>query len=145
MAGSPPRVAFLDFGCAITLTAEVAALDRKMWRAMLDSDIFAGAERFRFTLTELGMVRDASSFNSNLHREWERLLAAPYARGEFAWTEAYAAELTETTSLLIRGNGLCVPAPLVLLWRQRLGTAAILGSLGATVDFRAIVDQITGR
>ncbi len=142
LPGPPVRVAFLDFGCTAEIDPATLADDRKLWRALVHHDPFGAAEQFRFALTELGMVPDPTTLSSNLYREWEQLLAAPFAGGEFAWTAGYAAALTETTSLLIRGGGLTMTAPVVLLWRQRLGTAAVLGSLSPIADFRSLLTAI---
>jgi hypothetical protein len=93
-------------------------------------------------LQEQGMVRDPSTIFSNLYREWERLLFLPFSTEEFSWSRRYAFDLTDTTSRLLRGSGLCLPAPVVLLWRQRLGIAAVLGSLEASASFRPLLREL---
>ena len=143
MVSEPVRVGFLDFGCTSTIEEKALTNDRRLWRALLNRDPFEGAEEFRIALVELGMVRDASSLNTNLHREWEELVAAPFvAEGGFAWSSDYAAALTETTSLLLRSGGLFLPAEVVLLWRQRIGITAILGTLEPELDFRSMLGEL---
>jgi len=143
LSGDEVRVAFLDYGCTAVLDEATVANERRLWRAFLRSDPFDAAEQFRMALQEQGMVRDPSSIFGNLYREWERLLFAPFAAPEeFAWSRRYAYELTETTSRLVRSGDFCLPAPVVLLWRQRLGVAAVLGNLDARVDFRSLLTDM---
>jgi len=141
--GDDVRVAFLDYGCTAELDEATIANERRLWSAFLRSDPFDAAEQFRMALQELGMVRDPSTIFGGLYREWERLLFAPFATtAEFGWSRRYAYDLTDTTSRLVRGGGLCLPAPVVLLWRQRLGVAAVLGSLEARIGFRPLLQEM---
>ncbi len=142
LPGASERVAFLDYGCAEKLDRATISRERRLWRAFLRSDPFDAAEQFRMALQEQGMVRDPSTIFSNLYREWERLLFLPFSAEEFSWSRRYAFDLTDTTSRLLRGSGLCLPAPVVLLWRQRLGIAAVLGSLEASASFRPLLREL---
>lgn len=137
--GEPTRVAFIDYGCSVKLDRELIGKERTLWRAVLHHDPFEGGERFRHTLSQLDLLGDPYFLTSHLYREWERLVTAPFQSDSFSWDAGYAYQLSELTSRLVRQGALSLPAPLLLLWRQRLGTASILGALGATGDFRAIL------
>ena len=142
------QVTFLDFGCVVELDPEVVRRDRELWYGILHEDAFAGAERFRMALAEQGLLVRAETMASTAHRDWERALAAPLAtHGGFRWTRGYAAGLAEVTRRVLAQGGLTLPAPVLLLWRQRLGVAAVLGMLEPELAFRRLlVDQIgTGR
>ena len=94
------------------------------------------------SLGDLGMVRDPSLLFGSPYREWEALLLTPFASEAFTWSRRYAHRLTEATSRLLRGGGLCLPAPVVLLWRQRLGVTAVLGSLEARVELAPLLREL---
>jgi predicted unusual protein kinase regulating ubiquinone biosynthesis (AarF/ABC1/UbiB family) len=128
------RVAFLDFGCAAELDEELVDIDRKIWRSVLRGD----GEALRYFVSQEGLLGRARTLDSSTYREWERYLAAPYlARPPFHFTKGYARRFVELTSLLVRAGGLALPPGGILLWRQRLGVAAVLGELGARADFGA--------
>ncbi len=142
------RVWFLDFGCTVDLPDPVAAADRALWHGILDEDAFAGAEKFRMALAHSGLLQRADTLASTAHRDWERALALPFASAEpFRWDRAYHAELSETTRRVLAQGGMTVPPALLLLWRQRLGTSAVLSMLSPRAPFRRILrEQIgTGR
>jgi len=137
----PDRVAFLDFGCAAELDEELVAEDRRIWSAILARD----GEALRYAVHKEGLLGRAQTLDSSTYRDWERYLAGPYlAEGPFRWTRAYARRLGELTSLLVRAGGLTLPPAGILLWRQRLGVAAVIGELDATADFaRALSDLVS--
>ncbi len=133
------RTAFLDFGCATELDEEIVQQDRRIWRAVLTHD----PENLRHAVHKEGLLGRARTLDSSTYREWERYLAGPYlARKPFRWTARYARRFAELTSLLVRAGGLVLPAQAVLLWRQRLGVAAVLGELGAEADFSTVLEQL---
>jgi predicted unusual protein kinase regulating ubiquinone biosynthesis (AarF/ABC1/UbiB family) len=135
----------LDFGCALDVPPEVQDPDRALWQALLDDDGVLAAERFRMALSHTGLLRRADTLASNAHREWERALAAPLAtHGEFRWDSAYASELAETTGRVLAAGGVQLPPNLLLLWRQRLGAAAVIGMLDARVTFRRVLGDLVG-
>jgi predicted unusual protein kinase regulating ubiquinone biosynthesis (AarF/ABC1/UbiB family) len=135
----------LDFGCALALPAEVQAADREIWWGLLAEDSELSAERFRLGLAHAGLLRRADTLASTAHRDWERALAAPLAgHGDFAWTSRYAADLAEATGRALAGGGLALPAQLLLLWRQRLGAAAVLAMLDARAPFRRVLTDLIG-
>lgn len=141
------QVAFLDYGCTAALDADARARDRALFRAFLHHDPFEAAERFRLALHEQGMVRRAEMFFQEGYRVWERLFLAPFAAGGaggFAWSSEYARRLAEATSTLVAGGDLRLPAPVVLLWRQRLAAAAVIGRLAPRCDFRAMLADMLG-
>lgn len=128
------RVAFLDYGCATLLDEETVAMDRRIWRAVLAQD----GESLRYHVHREGLLGRARTLDSSTYREWERYLAAPYLTDrQFHWTRPYARRLAELTSLLVRAGGLTLPPTALLLWRQRLGIAAVIGDLAPRANFAA--------
>jgi predicted unusual protein kinase regulating ubiquinone biosynthesis (AarF/ABC1/UbiB family) len=140
------EVAFLDYGCTTELDPEVVKQDREIWRGITHHDAFAGAEQFRMALQATGLLRKARAIDTPAHRDWEREVARPFAesdrKGPFAWTPDYAAALAEATRRATLAEGLGLGAPHLLLWRQRLGVAAVLGSLDIAADFRGMLREI---
>jgi predicted unusual protein kinase regulating ubiquinone biosynthesis (AarF/ABC1/UbiB family) len=138
----------LDFGCALELHEQVRDADRELWWAMLGEDAVNAGERFRMALARSGLLRRTDSLATAAHRDWERALAQPLAtHGDFAWNPGYASTFADTTRRVLAAGGLQLPARLLLLWRQRLGAAAVIGMLDAAAPFRRVLlDQIgTGR
>jgi predicted unusual protein kinase regulating ubiquinone biosynthesis (AarF/ABC1/UbiB family) len=138
----------LDFGATVALEREVVEADRELWWALLDSDAEGAAERFRMALAKGGLLRQADSLASDLHRAWERALMAPFreidARGRFVFTSSYARELATATALALAAGGLGLSAKTLLLWRQRLAATAVLGMLEAAVPCRRILEELIG-
>ncbi|HEY1554302.1 MAG TPA: AarF/ABC1/UbiB kinase family protein [Kofleriaceae bacterium] len=133
----------LDFGCALEVPADVRDADLALWRALLDADGERAAERFRTALHAAGLLRRPDSLATHAHRDWERALAAPLAtHGDFHWDTAYAAELAASTGRALAAGGLVLPARVLLLWRQRLGAAAVLGLLDASAPFRRLLADL---
>ena len=90
-------------------------------------------------------MRRADSLASNAHRDWERALAAPVTgQGEFSWTAQYASELAEATGRALGAGGLTLPADVLLLWRQRIGAAAVIAMLDARAAFRRVLVELIG-
>jgi predicted unusual protein kinase regulating ubiquinone biosynthesis (AarF/ABC1/UbiB family) len=134
----PARVAFLDFGCTGELEPAEREGERALWKGLLHHDVFSAAETFRVGLARGGLLRDVSVLFQQPYRDWERLVTAPYtSRERFAWTADYAATLIDATRQMVHEGLLRLPGPRLLLWRQRLGVAAVLGMLDADVDARA--------
>jgi predicted unusual protein kinase regulating ubiquinone biosynthesis (AarF/ABC1/UbiB family) len=135
----------LDFGCALELPAEVQAADREIWWALLADDSEQAAERFRLGLARAGLLRRADTLASTAHRDWERALAAPLTgHGEFHWTAGYASDLADATGRALGAGGLALPADVLLLWRQRLGAAAVIAMLDARAPFRRVLIDLIG-
>jgi hypothetical protein len=146
LPGPPPRVAFLDHGCAGQLDEDTRERERALWSALLARDPIDASVAFRQALHAQGMVPGARSFGEAAYREWEDLVTAPVRLGRaFAWTEDHARRLLAATRRALAGDLLRIPAPVVLLWRQRLGTAAVLGLLDARADARAALEAALGR
>ena len=142
LPGPPVQVAFLDYGCTAELDPAIRDRERDLWRALLHRDLFAASEQFRQALAAQGMVASARSFGEDAYREWEHLVTAPIReRGAFAWTPDHAARLLTATRRALRAGLLEIPPPLLLLWRHRLGVAAVLGMLGAPADARAALES----
>ncbi|TMQ27968.1 MAG: hypothetical protein E6J90_01285 [Deltaproteobacteria bacterium] len=135
----------LDFGCAFELSAETQAADREIWWGLLADDAESAAERFRLGLAHAGLLRRVDSLGTTVHRDWERALAAPLVgHGEFHWTGAYAGELADATGRALGAGGLTLPARVLLLWRQRLGAAAVIALLDARAPFRRVLVDLIG-
>jgi len=135
----------LDFGCALDVPEEVRDRDREIWWGLLADDSEQAAERFRMALAKSGLLRRSDTLATTAHREWERALAAPLAtHGNFHWDAAYAGDFAETTGRVLASGGLQLPARLLLLWRQRLGVAAVIGMLDAKAPFRRVLLDLIG-
>lgn len=135
----------LDFGCALALPDDVRDADRTIWQSLLDDDESSAAERFRMALHHAGLLRRADTLATLAHREWEKALALPlFTHGSFHWGSAYAADFADTTGRVLAAGGVALPARLLLLWRQRLGVAAVLGMLDATAPFRRVLLDLVG-
>ncbi len=134
----------LDFGCALTLPDATRDADRALWWGLLDDDPAEAAERFRMALSRAGLLRRADALATTAHRDWERALHAPLATGEFQWDAAYAGSLADATGRALAGGGVRLPAEVLLLWRQRLGAAAVIGMLDATAPFRRVLLDLIG-
>ena len=135
----------LDFGCALTLPDAVRDADREIWWGLLGEDSERAAERFRLGLARAGLLRRTDSLASVAHRDWERALAAPLvSHGDFGWSADYARQLAEATGRALGAGGLALPAHLLLLWRQRLGAAAVLAMLDARAPFRRVLVDLIG-
>jgi predicted unusual protein kinase regulating ubiquinone biosynthesis (AarF/ABC1/UbiB family) len=133
------RVAFLDFGCAAELDEEVVDVDRKIWRSVIRRD----GEALRYFVHKEGLLGSARTLDSSTYRDWERYLTAPFlADKPFHWTRGYAGRLAELTSLLVRAGGLVLPPDAILLWRQRIGVAAVLAELSPEADFAGTLERI---
>jgi predicted unusual protein kinase regulating ubiquinone biosynthesis (AarF/ABC1/UbiB family) len=141
--GPPVQLAVLDYGCTGEVDDTTQANERTLWQSLLHHDPFEAAERFRFALHSQHIVVDGSVFYQASYRRWERLVTAPFVGDDgFTWDAAYARALIDNTRTLVRGGQLNLPAPVLLLWRQRLGVAAVLGMLAAPVDARAVLRQV---
>jgi predicted unusual protein kinase regulating ubiquinone biosynthesis (AarF/ABC1/UbiB family) len=135
----------LDFGCAMTLPDDVRDVDREMWWGLIDEDKESAATRFRMALAKSGLLRRSDSIATVAHREWEQSLAAPLqTHGTFHWDAAYASDFAEKTGRVLASGGMQLPAKLLLLWRQRLGVAAVIGMLDATAPFRRVLHDLIG-
>lgn len=135
----------LDFGCALELPDAVRDIDREIWWGLLDEEQVAGAERFRVALAKAGLLRRTDSLATTAHREWEAALAQPLAtHGNFHWNAAYASTFAETTARVLAAGGVHLPANVMLLWRQRLGVAAVIGMLDAKAAFRRVLFELIG-
>jgi predicted unusual protein kinase regulating ubiquinone biosynthesis (AarF/ABC1/UbiB family) len=139
--GSAGRVGFLDYGCSIELDAATVSSDRALFRALVTEE----PDEFRAALSRLGLLGRARTLDSVTYREWERYLVAPYATDAFHWTVAFARDFAQLTSELVRSGSFAFPPGALLLWRQRLGIASVLGSVGATANYRVVLREIVRR
>ena len=135
----------LDFGCAFAVGDEVRDADREIWWGLIDDDNASAAERFRMGIARAGLLKRADLLASPAHRDWERALAAPMVtHGDFHWSAAYATELASATGRVLSTGGMALPAKLLMLWRQRLGAAAVIGMLDARAPFRRVLVDLIG-
>jgi len=135
----------LDFGCARDVPVAVRDADREIWWALVDDDAESAAERLRLGLSRAGLLRRADTLATTAHRDWERALAAPLrSHGDFHWSARYASELAEATGRALGAGGLALPAEVLLLWRQRLGAAAVIAMLDARAAFRRVLVELIG-
>lgn len=135
----------LDFGCAFPIGDEARDADREIFWGLLDDDNASAAERFRMGIARAGLLRRADMLASTAHRDWERALAGPFVtHGDFHWSAAYAAELASATGRVMAQGGLALPAKILMLWRQRLGAAAVIGMLDARAPFRRVLVDLIG-
>ncbi len=135
----------LDFGCAFAIGDEVRDADREIFWGLLDDDNASAAERFRMGLARAGLLKRADLLASTAHRDWERELAAPLiTHGEFHWSPQYATDLASATGRVLAIGGMALPAKVLMLWRQRLGAAAVIGMLDARAPFRRVLVDLIG-
>jgi len=128
------RVGFVDFGAVGALSTEMREADHQLWLAMIHRD----GEALRHAAHLQGLVRDASVFDGEIWRLWERALAAPFLRrGPTVLEPGDAAELVALTAQLMRAGKLALSRSAVLLWRQRLGAWSVLAGLRPSLDWRA--------
>jgi predicted unusual protein kinase regulating ubiquinone biosynthesis (AarF/ABC1/UbiB family) len=130
------RVGFVDFGCVAELSEEVRAADLKLWKALVHRE----GEELRHAAHLMGLVARAEVFEGETWREWEKLLGAPFlARGPFALQPDQVRRFVAVTAELGRARRVALPAPVLLLWRQRLGALAVIASLSPKLDFRRVL------
>ena len=135
----------LDFGCTIELPEAVRDADRELWYGLLDDDSESAAERFRMGLAKSGLLARTDMLATNAHREWERQLVAPLkTHGSFHWSPQYASDLAQATGRVLAAGGVQLPSHVLLLWRQRLGAAAVIGMLDAQAPFRRVLLELIG-
>jgi predicted unusual protein kinase regulating ubiquinone biosynthesis (AarF/ABC1/UbiB family) len=128
------KVGFVDFGAVGTLSPEMQKADRQLWMSMIRRE----GEELRHAAHLEGLVLDASVFEHDVWRLWERALAAPFLkRGPTTLEPADAAELMRLTAQLMHAGKLKLPRAAVLLWRQRLGAWSVLAGLYPTLHWRA--------
>ena len=137
------RLWCLDFGGWVQLDPAAVAADRDVMFGLIDDDVFAGAERFRMALQTQGLLLRGDKLASHAHHEWEKLLLAPW-RGKFRWTTAYAQELAAAFGRVLAQGGVGLPPTTLMLWRHRLGVAAVLGILDVELDGRALMRALVG-
>lgn len=139
------RVWCLDFGATAVVPPAVVEADRELWWALLDRDAQGAAERFRMGLAGMGLLRRTDSLHSDVHRAWERALLQPFQQeGPFLFDSAYARELATATGRALAAGGLRLSPRTLMLWRQRLAAAAVIGLLGAKVSCRSILEELIG-
>lgn len=133
------RVGFLDFGCSVTLAPEIVAAERQLWRAVIVRD----GEALRHATNLQGLVGQARIFESEAWREWEQALSQPFLRrGPFLLEPNRVRILIDVTARLVRQGRVGLPAPVLLLWRQRLGALTVLAQLRPRLDFRRLLADL---
>jgi predicted unusual protein kinase regulating ubiquinone biosynthesis (AarF/ABC1/UbiB family) len=133
------RVGFVDFGCVAELGDEVKRADQQLWRALILRD----GEMLRHAANLLGLVARAEVFEGETWREWEKLMSAPFlARGGYRLEPEGVRRFVAVTAELGRARRVALPAPVLLLWRQRLGALTVIASLRPRLDFRRALAEI---
>jgi predicted unusual protein kinase regulating ubiquinone biosynthesis (AarF/ABC1/UbiB family) len=126
------RVGFVDFGLMVELGA-LGAIDRRLFLAMMHRD----GEALRFAAHEEGLVPQVGVFDHAAWRAFERALGAPFlTRGERRFGPGDASQLAATFTRLVQAGAVQLRPEALVLWRQRLGFFAVLGSLDAELDLR---------
>ncbi len=138
----------LDFGATTALERAVVEADRELWWALMERDGESAAEHFRMALARVGLLRKTDSLSSEVHRTWERALMQPFseadASGRFAFNVDYARTLSTAMARALSTGGLGLSARTLLLWRQRLAAASVIGLLDAKVPCRRILGELIG-
>lgn len=138
------RVWCLDFGATAALEPAVVEADRELWWALIDRDAQDAAERFRMALARGGLLRRTDSLHGDVHRAWERALLRPFSDERFVFDSAYARELATATGRALAAGGLVLSPRTIMLWRQRLAAAAVIGMLEVQVPCRRILEELIG-
>jgi predicted unusual protein kinase regulating ubiquinone biosynthesis (AarF/ABC1/UbiB family) len=134
----------LDFGCVTEIDDKTKLADRELWFGLMETDSQRALERFRLGLAAVGLLARVDSMASTVHRDWELALVTPFHRSPFVWDAAYAKLLSESTHRALLHGGLKLPASLLMLWRQRLGAAAVIGMLNGKFDVRSELQGLIG-
>jgi hypothetical protein len=96
-------------------------------------------------LAKSGLLARTDMMATNAHRDWERTLIAPLkTHGPFHWSPQYASELAQTTGRVLAAGGVQLLPKVLLLWRQRLGAAAVIGMLDGQASFRRVLRELIG-
>lgn len=142
-ASEPAAIGVVDFGLWTEVDADVLRCERELWGGLLMEDQVRGVERFRTALVRSGLASVAAMGSPN-QAAWEAEVAAPVQQSRFRFTPEYAARLSELTSNMLRLGELSLNAELVLVWRARLGIAALLGALDVELGARDILRAALG-
>ncbi|MBL9006292.1 MAG: AarF/ABC1/UbiB kinase family protein [Myxococcales bacterium] len=140
-APDSPRVGFIDFGCCTEVDEEVAEADRRLWLAMIHRD----GEALRYAAHRTGLVgvQGAAVFESATFRAWEAALAGPFlSKQPTAIDDNQMRELVQLTWKLVHTGRMTLPPGALLLWRQRLGFLAVLGSLRPVLPMRQLLAEV---
>ena len=133
------RVAVLDFGCVVAVEDKIRDADRKLWYALVVRD----GEALRHAAFASGIVEHVRAFESEAWREWEALFAAPFLhRGPFLLEPGRIRSLLDVMRRLLGARTIGLPAPALMLWRQRLGVLSVLATLRPRFDFRRTVAEL---
>jgi predicted unusual protein kinase regulating ubiquinone biosynthesis (AarF/ABC1/UbiB family) len=139
--GANARVGFIDFGCCAEVDPEVAEADRRLWLSMIHRD----GEALRYAAHRVGLVgvQGAAVFESATFRAWEAALAAPFlSKQPTALDEPQMRELVSLTWKLVHTGRMSLPPGALLLWRQRLGSFAVLASLRPVLPLRTLLAEV---
>lgn len=129
----------LDFGCVTEVEHGSKSAEQQLWLSLIIRD----GEGLRHAAHRMGLVNDVAVFEGEAWREWEQLLGKPFlTRGEFELTPAMVRRWIEVTTELLRVGRATLPAPVLLLWRQRFGVLSVIASLRPRFDFRRTLAEI---
>jgi predicted unusual protein kinase regulating ubiquinone biosynthesis (AarF/ABC1/UbiB family) len=139
LIGAGGDVTFLDFGCVRRFDREMIATWRTMARAILDGVRAGFATGFR----ALGFVGKDKGFDWDFQWDAMRFLYRPFLEPGFRYDAAF---VTRSFGVLMFDNPnrfrLAMPPAWLFLNRLQWGLNAVLAQLGATGDWRAIVEEL---
>jgi predicted unusual protein kinase regulating ubiquinone biosynthesis (AarF/ABC1/UbiB family) len=137
--GAKGKLGFVDFGCVGELDEKVRAAEEQLWMALVHRD----GEALRHAAHLSGLVSRAEVFEGETWREWEKRLAAPFLRrGDYVLDPDEVRRFVALTAELGRARRVALPAPVLLLWRQRLGALTVIASLKPTLNFRRALCEL---
>ena len=134
----------LDFGATCELSQAERNAECELWWGLMHPDAQVAAERFRLALQQTGLLARPDALALDAHREWERVIAAPFRHSRFTWDAEYASVFAMATKRVLAAGALRMPASLVMLWRQRIAVASVLGMLGGCFNPRDELQQLIG-
>lgn len=135
-------VGFVDYGCVTEFEPATVEGFKRIIRALIDADLPA----WRSATEDIGILKRGAPYTTDELYEHMHWFWAPILADEVRFTPDLAAEMIRRNTMTTgQGGGMnrwCnVPAGMVFLTRINFGLAGLLGSLGATGPWRAIVGE----
>jgi predicted unusual protein kinase regulating ubiquinone biosynthesis (AarF/ABC1/UbiB family) len=139
------KIAFLDYGCAVTLTHEDVALFKEMHVANYENDIPRATE----VMVRLLEVDRTKKAHVDTVKEYSEYLLQPYAKDEpFHYSSEYARGTVTKAANLFRktfvstGSVPTTPARFTFLNRLQWGFVSVLALLDARVNCHQLLRDI---
>ncbi|MEL6346938.1 MAG: AarF/ABC1/UbiB kinase family protein [Myxococcota bacterium] len=130
-------VVFLDFGCVRVFSPVFLGRWRRMIGALLDND----RTRFEEAVIAMGIVDPMQRYDWDAHWAMERHFYAPYLTKSFTFTREWleaGVQYTRPENPNLRR--MAIPPEWIWLQRLQWGLHAVLIRLGASGDFRSVMD-----